>query len=164
MIAVQVVEPARTRELRRAVLRPHLPAGAPMPGDDRPDAIHLGAVVDGAVLSTCFVVVEPCPWRPAEPGAAPVDWHLRQMATAPEARGQGLGGAVLDAALELARERAGRLLWANVREPAVAFYRRHGLQPHGEVFTDERHPIPHLRMWRDLMGPVQPDPSPTSSS
>ena len=160
MVPVEVVEPARTRELRRAVLRPHLPPGAPLPGDDLPDAVHLGAVVDGAVLSTCFVFPEACPWRPSDTPA----WHLRQMATAPEARGQWLGGAVLDAALELARTRGGRLLWANVREPAVVFYARHGLQPHGDVFTDERHPIPHLRMWQDLAQPVQPNPSSTSSS
>ena len=85
MIAVEVVDPARTRELRRSVLRPHVPPDAPLPGDDLSDAIHLGAVVDGAVLSTCFVFAEACPWRPADGPA----WHLRQMATAPEARGQG---------------------------------------------------------------------------
>lgn len=144
MIRVEVVDQARTRELRRAVLRPELAADAPLPGDELPDALHLGAVVDGVVLSTCFVFGEPCPWRPADGPA----WHLRQMATAPEARGQGLGGAVLDAAIDQIRHRGGRLLWCNVREPAVEFYRRHGLQRHGEVFTDERHPIPHLRMWR----------------
>ena len=160
MIEVALVDPARTRELRRRVLRPHLPAGAPLPGDDLADTIHFGVVVEGVVLSTCFVFVEPCPWRP-DPPAGRLDWHLRSMATASEARGQGLGGAVLDAALEFARDHDGRLLGANVREPAIEFYRRHGLQGHGEVFTDERHPIPHLRMWREL---AEPDPSTTSSS
>lgn len=143
---VEVVDPARTRELRRSVLRPNLPPDAPLPGDELPDAVHLGAVVGDAVLSTCFVYLEPCPWRPElEPA-----WHLRQMATAPEARGRGLGGAVLAAALEHAAARGGRVLWCNVREPAVGFYRRYGLRAHGEVFTDERHPAPHLRMWREL--------------
>jgi GNAT superfamily N-acetyltransferase len=154
---VELVDPARTRELRRTVLRPHLAPGAPLPGDDRPEALHLGAVVDGEVLSTCFVFPEPCPWRPDDRPA----WHLRQMATAPEARGRGLGGAVLDAAIGLARERGGRVLWCNVREGAIAFYARHGLRRHGEIFTDEQHAIPHLRMWRDLR---EPDPPPTSSS
>jgi GNAT superfamily N-acetyltransferase len=156
-VIAEVVDPARTRELRRAVLRPQLPRDAPLPGDELPGAIHLGVVVDGVVLSTCFVFVEPCPWYPDHAPA----WHLRQMATAPEARGQGLGGAVLDAAIELARSRGGRLLWANVREAAIGFYARHGLRGHGEVFTDERHPIPHLRMWRDL---AEPETTTTSSS
>ena len=146
VIAVEIADPGRTRELRRSVLRPERSPGDPLPGDDLDDAVHLAAVVDGVVLSTCFVFPEPCPWRPADLPA----WHLRQMATAAEARGRGLGGAVLDAALGVARERGGRLLWCNVREPAVEFYRRHGLRPHGEIFTDEGHRIPHLRMWAEL--------------
>jgi GNAT superfamily N-acetyltransferase len=141
---IEVVEPATTRELRRSVLRPTLPVGAALPGDDRPDAVHIGAVVDGRVLSTCFVFVEPCPWAPQVTPA----WHLRQMATAPDVRGRGLGGAVLEAALAHARAAGGRALWAAVREPAVAFYARHGLERHGEIFVDPQHPIPHQHMWR----------------
>jgi GNAT superfamily N-acetyltransferase len=144
--SAQVVDPAGTRELRRSVLRPHLPPDAPLPGDDLADAVHLGVVVADKVVSTCFVFPEPCPWRPALLPA----WHLRQMATAPEFRGRGLGGAVLAAALCYASEQGGRLLWANVREPAIGFYRRHGLAGDGEIFTDEHHPTPHLRMWREL--------------
>ena len=148
MIRVEVVEQARTRDLRRSVLRPDQPADAPLPGDELPDAVHIAAIEDGAVLGTCFVYPDPCPWLPDRPDA----WHLRQMATAEGHRSRGVGSAVLDAAIEYVRARSGRLLWCNAREPAVEFYRRHGLMTHGAVFTDEHHPIPHRRMWRDLAG------------
>ena len=149
MIRVEVVDEARTRELRRVVLRPDRPADARLPGDDLADAVHLAAVDDdGVVLGTCFVYPEPCPWRPEESGA----WHLRQMATAEGHRNQGVGGAVLEGALAYVGAQGGQLLWCNARESAAGFYRRHGLATYGSVFTDERHTVPHLRMWRELAG------------
>lgn len=144
------VEETLTRELRRSVLRPNLPPGATLPGDDVPDAAHFGAIDDdGAVLCTCFVYPDPCPWLPDAPA-----WRLRQMATAEGLRGRGIGGQVVEAAAEYVRARGATVLWCNARERAVAFYRRHGFVGHGEIFTDERHTIPHLRMWRSLP-PVQ---------
>lgn len=143
---VGVVDEARTRELRRRVLRPQLPPGSPLPGDDLPDGVHFGAVDDDdIVLCTCFVYPDPCPWRPGEPA-----WHLRQMATDEEHRSQGLGGAVVEAAAAYAAQLGARVLWCNARERAVAFYERHGFVGHGAIFTDERHTIPHLRMARNL--------------
>ncbi len=76
-----VISAAESRALRRAVLRPHLPADAPLPGDDLPDGVHVGAIDDeGVVVGTCFVYPDACPWRPGRPA-----WHLRQMATALQA-------------------------------------------------------------------------------
>jgi GNAT superfamily N-acetyltransferase len=157
MLTVGPVDPALTRELRRTVLRPEASRAQPLPGDELgPAAVHLGAVEDGRALCTCFVYRDPCPWL-IEPHA----WHLRQMATWPERRGQGLGARVVAAAVEVVRERGAALLWCNARERAVPFYRRLGFQPHGEIFTDERHSIPHLRMHRDLR---EPFPDATSST
>lgn len=143
---VGVVDPATTRELRRSVLRPHLGRGDALPGDDLPDAVHLGARDDdGTVIGTCFVHPEPCLWRPDLPGA----WRLMQMATAPERRGQGVGAAVLNAAVDYARGQGAPALWCNARQTAVPFYARHGFRGHGEVFLDPQ-AIPHLRMAREL--------------
>lgn len=144
---VEVVDEARTRELRRAVLRPNLARGAPLPGDELSGGVHLGAVEDdGTILGTCFVYPDPCPWQPERGGA----WHLRQMATAEGHRCRGIGGAVVEAAIEYLTGPGAQLLWCNAREPAVAFYRAHGFRTHGGIFTDERHVIPHQRMWREL--------------
>jgi predicted GNAT family N-acyltransferase len=152
---VRVIDGSRTRELRRAVLRPNLPPGAPLPGDDVPDAVHVGAVdPDGTVTCTCFVYPEPCPWQPGRPA-----WHLRQMATAPERRGQGLGAAVVDAAAAYAAERGAEVLWCNARETAAGFYARIGFVAHGDVFTDAQHTIPHVRMARELaVAPTSSEP------
>jgi GNAT superfamily N-acetyltransferase len=144
---VGVIDPAATRELRRTVLRPHLSADDPLPGDELVAGAHIGAVdEDGAVVGTCFVFPEPCPWLPDAAGA----WHLRQMATAPDRRGEGIGAAVLAAAVEHACSQGAPLVWCHARETAVSFYANHGFRSYGEVFIDSEHPIPHLRMWREL--------------
>lgn len=147
-IRFEIVDPAATRELRRAVLRPDQSPDEPLPGDELPDGVHIGAVDqdDGRVLCTCFVYPDPCPWLPERAA-----WRLRQMATLPAHRGRGLGGGVVEKAAELGLEHGAEILWCNAREPALAFYARHGFQPVGELFTDE-HKIPHQRMWRELSG------------
>jgi predicted GNAT family N-acyltransferase len=149
-IRFEIVDPSTTRELRRAVLRPEAAPGDRLPGDDLTGAIHVGAVTDeDIVVCTCFVYSDPCPWLPDRPDG----WHLRQMATAPAYRSRGLGGGVLEQAVELVLVRGAGLLWCNAREPAVGFYARHGFVAVGEIFTDERHRIPHRRMVRELSGP-----------
>jgi GNAT superfamily N-acetyltransferase len=150
-LQVGIVDPSATRRLRRAVLRPGLAPSQPMPGDDVPSAVHIGVTdVDGAVVGTCFVFPEPCPWRPDELPS----WHLRQMASAPDRRGQGIGALVLAGAVDYVRSRRARLLWCNARETAVGFYARYGFVGHGELFLDTEHPVPHLQMSFDLSEPA----------
>jgi GNAT superfamily N-acetyltransferase len=146
---VGAVDEPITRALRRSVLRPHLSPADPLPGDElnSADRVHLGALDDdGRLLSTCFIHRDPCPWLP---DALPA-WRLRQMATAPEARGMGYGAAVVGAAAAYARRQGARVLWCNAREYASGFYARQGFRTFGDVFTDKRHTIPHLRMWLEL--------------
>ena len=140
MFRAHIVEERSSRELRRSVLRPNLPADAPLPGDELTDAVHLGVVADGGVVGTCFVYPDPCPWRPAHS-----PWRLRQMATDPGWRGRGVGGAVLIAARAVAVERGADLLWCYARATAESFYAAHGWSPVGDIFPDERQ-IPHRPM------------------
>ncbi len=155
-VRAEVVPEALTRELRRSVLRPYLPPGAPLPGDDVPTAVHLAVVLDGAAVGTCFVYPEACPWHAEVDGA----WHLRQMATAPEQRGRGIGAAVLAGAEAVAREHSAPLLWCHARASAETFYAAYGWTAVGEVFTDERHTIPHRRMQL----PLEPGRGPGAST
>ncbi len=140
------VDPAETRELRRSVLRPNLAPGQPLPGDELAGAVHFAVRLDdGELASTVFVYPDPCPWQP---GATA--WHLRQLATWPHLRGHGYGGLAVEACVDHVRASGADLLWCNARERAVPFYRRHGFVGTGELFTDDRHTIPHLRMSRSL--------------
>ena len=142
---IRLVDGASTQELRRAVLRPNWPTGSPMHGDENPDAVHLAAVEDdGTVVGCCLILPRPYPNRAGEPGG----WQLRGMATTPERQGQGIGAAVVAAALAEAGKRAGRLFWCDARTAAVPFYRAHGFVPEGAEFLHAESGIPHYRMWR----------------
>jgi GNAT superfamily N-acetyltransferase len=146
VIHVGLIDGADSRELRRRVMRPNLSLDDPLPGDDLSDAVHIGAIDDDVVVGTCFVSPQPCYWR-ADGAAA---WRLRQMATAPERQGQGIGTAVLRAAVDHLRRIGVPLLWCHAREAAVGFYARNGFRGHGDIFLESQHAIPHLRMAREL--------------
>lgn len=152
MIRVGIIDAADSRELRRRILRPHLRLTDVLPGDDRPDATHLAAVdEDETVLSACVLHSAPCTWRDDE--AAANAWRLMQMATAPEARGRGIGGLVVDAAVDHLIRIGVPLVWCHARERAVPFYARHGFEGYGELFVEYPEPgkpVPHLRMCREL--------------
>jgi predicted GNAT family N-acyltransferase len=146
-VPAEVVDGALTRQLRRTILRPDFDPAEPLPGDDRPDAVHFGVTsAGGEVVSTCVLFREPYPGR--DDGHS---WQLRSMATAPAARGQGLGAEVLAAAVDYIAAHGGGTLWCNAREPAVPLYERGGLVVEGEPFVE--HDIVHWRMWR-LVGPA----------
>jgi len=150
-VKVEVVAQARTRELRRAVLRPHLSLDDVLPGDEVPDAIHFAALdgddgTDGTdgdgAIGACFIYPEPCPWR-----SGPA-WRLRQMATAESRRGTGVGAAVLAGVVAYIAERGGGTLWLHARQVAVPFYARNDLRIHGEPFVEND--LPHREMWRPV--------------
>jgi GNAT superfamily N-acetyltransferase len=146
VIRVGLIDGADSRDLRRRVLRPNLSPTDPLPGDDLVDGVHIGAVDEGLVVGTCFVSPVPCYWR--ADGAD--GWRLRQMATAPERQGEGIGTAVLNAALDHLVRIGVRLVWCHAREDAIGFYARNGFDGYGDIFIDPHHPIPHLRMAREL--------------
>lgn len=147
---VGLIDGADSRELRRIVLRPQLGSDDPLPGDELTAGVHIGAVDDdGTVVGTCFLYPDPCPWRPDGDDA----WHLRQMATAPQRQGQGIGAAVLGAAVDYLERIGAPLVWCHARESAVPFYSRYGFQAYGTLFDEypvPGLPVPHLRMWREL--------------
>ena len=148
---VEIVDADRARELRRSVLRPFDPPGAPLPGDRVDDVVHFAALAaDGAVLSTCFVYADDWPYPALLPTHLPAvspGWHLRQMATDPAHRGRGAGSAVLQAVIAYVDERAG-MLWCNARVPAIPFYERHGFAGVGDIHPDGDPPIPHRYLYR----------------
>jgi GNAT superfamily N-acetyltransferase len=112
---------------------------AELASHEPPGAFAVGAFESDRLVAVGLVGPE------GEPG----EWRVRGMATLPEARGRGGGGAILRALLDYARERGATAVWANVRTPARTLYERAGFSVASEEF--ELPQIgPHLVMRRPL--------------
>jgi len=128
--------------LRAAVLRPGLPVRtAQYEQDVLACTVHLAVLDDGVGVACSTWTPEPYEGRPG--------WRLRGMATADSVRGQGVGGLLMDAGLELGRERGAEVAWCNARTSALGFYQRYGFTAVGSEFFVE-HAGAHYRMWRPL--------------
>ena len=143
------IRPITAREtvpIRLAILRPGLPPeSASFPGDAAPATRHFGAFERGELIGVASIYLAS---MPEEPEAANV-WQLRGMATVPEVRGRGWGGALVDAAISAAAIEGGQLLWCNARARAVGFYLKHGFHIASEEF-DIPTAGPHFQMWTKL--------------
>jgi ribosomal protein S18 acetylase RimI-like enzyme len=62
------------------------------------------------------------------PDGEPGGWRIRGMATAEQARGRGLGTAVLEALIEHAGAAGATRVWCNARTPARSLYERAGFR------------------------------------
>ncbi len=136
----------RTLPLRRAVLRPHLPAAESyLPPDATASSTVAFAALDGQgeVIGAAVLTPDAPPFG-ATGGRA---WRLRGMAVAPEHRSRGIGGALLDAHIAHVAGLGGGILWCNARIAARGLYERGGMSAWGEVFEE---PLigPHVVMWR----------------
>lgn len=137
---IRRVDALTIRPLRRAILRPTRPPEASVYAqDDETGTVHLAAYDDGGDVVGCVTVFA------QQTDDEPLAWRLRGMATTPEARGQGVGAALLAAAIDAVRAAGAPLLWCNARESAEGFYARYGFVPVGELFEV---PVagPHRRM------------------
>lgn len=76
------------------------------------------------------------------------DGHVGRMAVKKNARGQGVGGALLDALVELARSRGDKRVMLNAQASAEAFYAAHGFARDGVEFMEAG--IPHIGMAKNL--------------
>ena len=153
-VPIERVPAADTIPLRHRVLRSHQDISeVALPGDDDPETGHFAAIDEGEVIGTASVRREPPPWPPPPPAATLPAWRLRGMATADGRRGEGIGGAVLAAAVAHVAASGGGLLWCSARQPAEAFYRRAGFEVIGEPW-DDPDLGPHVAMYRLVV----PDP------
>ena len=99
-------------------------------GDDDPRAGHI--LIDGLAVGSVL---------PQDDGS----WRVRGMATAPEARGRGLGTRVLAELLDHARQHEAALVWCNARPAAEPLYARAGFTVVSATF-DVPGVGPHRRM------------------
>jgi predicted GNAT family N-acyltransferase len=100
------------------------------------EALHLVAVSDGAVVGTCRLVLDE--------GTA----KLGRMAVEPEARGRGIGAALLAGAEREARAAGAHRIALHAQAHARELYARAGFAERGEVFEEAG--IEHVLMERRL--------------
>jgi GNAT superfamily N-acetyltransferase len=145
-LVVRPISAEETLDLRQPILRAGLPREtAVFPGDEAPSSRHFGAFLDERLIGVATMHFVPLPDRPdSEPA-----YQVRGMATLEEARGQGVGGALLAACVEEAVRNGAQWIWCNARTPAASFYARHGFEIQGGIF-DLPNAGPHYRMFRPL--------------
>jgi GNAT superfamily N-acetyltransferase len=138
-IEVRDVDVAEVADLRTRVLRSHMP-GTPARAatDDLPTTLHLGAFRGAQLVGCVTVFPEDAPGHPGVPAQ-----RFRFMAVEPSAQGTGTGTALMNEVVARARARGDRLLWAEGRDTALAFYRRQGFDVVGDGFADTPSLLPH---------------------
>jgi GNAT superfamily N-acetyltransferase len=127
---------ARTRALRRDVLRPYMTVDE-LADHEPANAVAFGAFKDDELIAVGLVGPE------GEPG----DWRVRGMATRPDARGRGAGTEVLQALVEHAVANGATRVWCNARTRARSLYERAGFEATSGEFETPRIG-PHYRMER----------------
>lgn len=100
------------------------------------EALHVVAVEDGWVLGTCRVLLDGRVGR------------LGRMAVEPEARGRGLGAALLAEAERAAAAAGARSMRLHAQLAARSLYERGGYEAVGGVFVEEG--IDHVTMEKAL--------------
>ena len=133
-LSVRPVSLAETRVLRREVLRPHMEVEE-LATHEPAGAVAFGAFAGGDLVAVGLI----------GPDGEPGDWRVRGMATRPDARGRGAGGAILHALVEHAIDEGATRVWCNARTRALNLYQREGFV----IASDEFEPPdigPHYRM------------------
>lgn len=138
MIIEETTDLAACHALRRRVFieEQNVPEADEMDDLDA-TAIHLLAHEDGQPLGTARLILK------GDTG------KIGRVAVLAQARGRGLGAALMRAALDALRARPGiRRAALSSQTHAIGFYEKLGFAAHGPVYDDAG--IPHRDMSRDL--------------
>jgi len=121
------------RAIREAVFvhEQAVPAELEWDGMDRDCVQVLARDANGAAIGT---------------GRLAPDGKIGRMAVLAAWRRRGVGSALLDALVEIARARGDASVYLHAQVRALPFYRAHGFEPYGEPFDEAG--IPHLAMRR----------------
>ncbi|MEU5823495.1 GNAT family N-acetyltransferase [Streptomyces sp. NPDC047803] len=111
------------------------------------DAVHVIAVAaDGTALGTGRLLHGPA--AAAHSGVDPTVGSLGRLAVSKEARGLGVGAALVRAIEDAARDQGLAAVDLHAQTHALRFYERLGYEPYGPEFVDAG--IPHRAMRRAI--------------
>lgn len=103
---------------------------------------------DGTDAACEHAIAEDGAGSPVGCGRLLPDGHIGRMAVLREWRGRGVGGALLERLVALARERGHAVARLNAQTHAMSFYESHGFVAVGDEFDEAG--IPHRAMERAL--------------
>jgi GNAT superfamily N-acetyltransferase len=119
-----------TIAIRHQVLRPGRPVETCyFPGDDEDQTFHLGAFVEGKLVSVSSFFFEKHPAI-----EAPYQYRLRGMATLPEHQRHGYSQELLKIGFPMVKQSLCSVVWCNARKSALGFYEKLGFQRISEEF------------------------------
>ena len=134
-----------TYPIRQKMLRQGFPIEASIfEGDENEQTFHLGAFVEGRLVSVASFFFESNPLIDEE-----FQYRLRGMATVEEFQRQGLSSELLTMAFSIVKQNFCNILWCNAREKATGFYQNVGFERIGEKF-DIPDIGPHYLMFKKL--------------
>ena len=144
-LTIAFIEPEETYNLRHQILRPNQTLeDCKYPLDFEPSSFHLGAFVEGLLVSVASFFKE------KQADIEGFDhFRLRGMATLVSHRNQRAGSNLIHFAEDYLRKQGATHWWCNARTTVQEYYQRFGMNPLGEVF--EIPPIgPHIVMVKEL--------------
>lgn len=134
-----------TYDIRHQMLRQGRPKEeVHFPHDDDDQTFHLGAFIEGKLVSVASFYFENHPDLPDE-----YQYRLRGMATLADHQHIGLSSALLKMAFPIIKQNLCTLLWCNARTSAMGFYQKVGFEKVGEEF-DIPTVGPHVLMFKSI--------------
>ena len=127
MTRVMVVEWEALKEVRYEVLWPHLKSAedARIDIDESEGAIHLAGIKGEEVVGVASLFLQECDRFSGFFEGEKV-YRLRAMGVRAEARGNGVGEAIINEAVKILKAEDVKVIWCDAREVAWGFYKRCG--------------------------------------
>lgn len=104
--------------------------------------------IDAIDASCVHAVARDAAGKPVGCGRLLDDGRIGRMAVLKEWRGTGVGGAVLQALIDVAQSRGNPRVYLHSQTHAIPFYAKYGFVAHGPEFMDCD--IPHREMTREF--------------
>jgi ribosomal protein S18 acetylase RimI-like enzyme len=141
MIEIKLISAEETYEIRKEILRKNIPLTEKTEGDFKESTFHLGAFIDGELVSVATFVENKNSYFKGN------QYRLRGMATDRVYQGKGLGRKLILKAEEILKVRKADVLWFNARIGALDFYKKLGYEIIGEEF-DIQYIGGHFNMYK----------------
>ena len=119
-------------------------ATAKFPEDEHLDTHHFAAFDKTKIIGIISFFLKNDPGFPSSRC-----YQLRGMAVDKSYRSQGIGASLLEYSLDHLKDQSIDMIWCNVREESIGFYKKNGFRKKGGLF-DIPDIGPHILMYKNL--------------